>query len=123
MMVAGKWDRKAFQGVELAGKTLGILGVGRIGGEVAKRATAFGMRVVAYDPFLAEARARSMGVELVSDVDRLYREADFITVHLPATDQTRGMLNAAAFARMKPGVRLVTARGARSLPTPTCWRR
>jgi D-3-phosphoglycerate dehydrogenase / 2-oxoglutarate reductase len=111
-MVAGKWDRKAFQGVELAGKTLGILGVGRIGGEVAKRAAAFGMRVLAYDPFLAESRARTMSVELVSDVDRLYREADFITVHMPATDQTRGMLNAAAFARMKPGVRLVNcARG------------
>lgn len=111
-MVAGKWDRKTFQGVELAGKTLGILGVGRIGGEVAKRAAAFGMRVLAYDPFLAESRARTMSVELVSDVDRLYREADFLTVHMPATDQTRGMLNAAAFARMKPGVRLVNcARG------------
>ena len=111
-MVAGKWDRKAFQGVELAGKTLGILGVGRIGGEVAKRAAAFGMRVLAYDPFLPEPRARTMNVELVSDVDRLYREADFLTVHMPATDQTRGMLNAAAFARMKPGVRLVNcARG------------
>ncbi len=111
-MVAGKWDRKAFQGVELAGKTLGVLGMGRIGGEVAKRATAFGMRVIAYDPFLNEARARALGVEVVSDVDVLYRDADFITVHMPATDETRGMLNAAAFAKMKPGVRIVNcARG------------
>ncbi len=111
-MVAGKWDRKAFQGVELSGKTLGVLGMGRIGGEVAKRAVAFGMRVVAYDPFLNDARARAMGVEVVSDVDVLYREADFITVHMPATEQTRGMLNAAAFAKMKPGVRIANcARG------------
>ena len=111
-MVAGKWDRKVFQGVELAGKTLGVLGMGRIGGEVAKRAAAFGMRVVAYDPFLNDARARLLGVEIVSDVDVLYREADFISVHMPATEQTKGMLNAAAFARMKPGVRIVNcARG------------
>ncbi len=111
-MVAGKWDRKAFQGVELAGKILGVLGVGRIGGEVARRAAAFGMRVLAYDPFLSDSRARAMGVEMVSDVDVLYRDADFITVHMPSTEQTRGTLNAAAFARMKPGVRIVNcARG------------
>lgn len=111
-MVAGKWDRKQFQGVELQGKTLGVLGVGRIGGEVAKRALAFGMRVIAYDPFLTEARARAMGVELAGDLDAVYRDADFITVHMPVTDQTKGMLNAAAFARMKPGVRVVNcARG------------
>jgi len=111
-MVAGKWDRKAFQGVELAGKTLGVLGMGRIGGEVARRAIAFGMRVLGYDPFLTDARARGLGVELVSDVDVIYREADFITIHIPATELTRGMLNAAAFAKMKPGVRLVNcARG------------
>ncbi|MBE7501077.1 MAG: phosphoglycerate dehydrogenase [Verrucomicrobiales bacterium] len=111
-MVAGKWDRKAFQGVELAGKTLGVLGMGRIGGEVAVRATAFGMHVLAYDPFLNATRARALGVELVSDVDMLYRDADFLTIHLPATEHTRGMLNAAAFAKMKPGVRIVNcARG------------
>jgi D-3-phosphoglycerate dehydrogenase len=111
-MVAGKWERKVFQGVELAGKTLGVLGMGRIGGEVAKRAAAFGMRVAAYDPFLSDARARALGVEIVNDVDVLYREADFISVHMPATEQTKGMLNAAAFAKMKPGVRIVNcARG------------
>lgn len=111
-MAAGKWDRKAYQGVELSGKTLGILGMGRIGGEVARRALAFGMRVLAYDPFLNEARARALGVEVVGDLDVLYREADFLTVHMPTTDETRGMLNAAAFARMKPGVRIVNcARG------------
>src|SRR3954463_10444588 len=103
-MVEGKWDRKLFTGVELAGKTLGVLGMGRIGGEVARRALAFGMRVIAYDPYLTEARARQMGVELAPDPDRIYRDADFITVHMPVTEQTRGMLNAEAFAKMKPGV-------------------
>jgi D-3-phosphoglycerate dehydrogenase len=111
-MVAGKWDRKQFQGVELHGKTLGVLGMGRIGGEVAKRAIAFGMRVIAYDPFLTEARAKAMGVELASELDAVYRDADFISIHMPVTDQTKGMLNAAAFAKMKPGVRIVNcARG------------
>ena len=111
-MTAGKWDRKAFQGTELCGKTLGVLGMGRIGGEVAKRALAFGMRVVAHDPFLTEARAKALGVELVQDADGIYAEADFITVHMPVTEQTRGMLNASAFSRMKPGVRIVNcARG------------
>src|SRR6516162_14780 len=95
-MTAGKWDRKQFQGSELHGKTLGVLGLGRIGGEVAKRALAFGMRVVAYDPFLTEARAKAIGIELMADPDALYRVADYITVHMPVTDQTRGMLNAEA---------------------------
>ena len=108
-MVAGKWDRKLFQGTEIAGKTLGILGMGRIGSEVARRALVFGMRVLAYDPFLTESRARQLGVELVPDPDGIYRTADFITVHMPVTDQTRGMLNADAFAKMKPGVRIVNA--------------
>ena len=111
-MVAGKWDRKQFQGVELSGKTLGVLGMGRIGTEVAKRAIAFGMRVVGYDPFLTEARAKAIGIELASELDAVYREADFITVHMPVTEQTKGMLNTAAFAKMKPGVRIVNcARG------------
>jgi len=111
-MAAGKWDRKQFQGVELAGKTLGVLGMGRIGTEVARRALAFGMKVVGYDPFLTEARAQALGVELAAELDAVYREADFITIHLPVTEQTRGMLNAAAFAKMKPGVRIVNcARG------------
>jgi len=111
-MVEGKWDRKLFQGVELAEKTLGILGMGRIGGEVAKRAVAFGMRVLAYDPFLTEARAKALCVELVGELDAVYRDADFITVHMPVTEQTKGMLNAAAFAKMKPKVCIVNcARG------------
>src|ERR1017187_2483915 len=111
-MTAGKWDRKQFQGVELFGKTLGVLGMGRIGGEVAKRALAFGMKVLAYDPFLTEARAKALGVELVGELDAVYRDADFISVHMPVTEQTKGMLNAAAFAKMKPKVCIVNcARG------------
>jgi D-3-phosphoglycerate dehydrogenase len=111
-MTAGKWDRKLYQGSEIQGKTLGVLGMGRIGGEVAKRALAFGMKVIAYDPFLTEARAKQLGVELVQELDAIYRSADFITVHMPVTDQTRGMLNADAFTKMKPGVRIVNcARG------------
>ena len=111
-MAAGKWDRKLYQGAEVFGKTLGVLGLGRIGGEVAKRALVFGMRVLAYDPFLTEARARQLGIELVQDLDSVYREADFITVHMPVTEKTRGMLGAEAFAKMKPGVRIVNcARG------------
>src|ERR1044072_6009425 len=76
-MADGKWDRKQFQGTELAGKTLGVLGMGRIGSEVAKRALAFGMRVLAYDPFLTETRARELGIEL-QVLDGVYRDADFI---------------------------------------------
>ena len=111
-MREGKWDRKTLSGTELFGKTLGVLGLGRIGGEVAKRALVFGMRVLAYDPFLTEARARQLGIELVQDLDSVYREADFITVHMPVTEKTRGMLGAEAFAKMKPGVRIVNcARG------------
>jgi D-3-phosphoglycerate dehydrogenase len=111
-MVAGKWDRKLFQGVELQGKTLGILGMGRIGTEVAKRAIAFGMRVIAYDPYLTEERAKAVGAEFAPEVDHLYRKADFITVHMPVTKETKEMLNAAAFAKMQPGVKIVNcARG------------
>jgi D-3-phosphoglycerate dehydrogenase len=111
-MAQGKWDRKQFQGSELMGKTLGVLGMGRIGTEVAKRALAFGMRVLGYDPFLTEARARSLGVDLVADLDDVYEAADYLSVHMPVTEQTRGMLNAAAFAKMKPKVCIVNcARG------------
>ena len=111
-MTAGKWDRKLFQGMELLGKTLGILGMGRIGSEVAKRALVFGMRVIAYDPYLTAERARTLGVEFADSVDDVYRVSDFITVHMPVTPETKHMLNAAAFTKMKPGVRLVNcARG------------
>jgi D-3-phosphoglycerate dehydrogenase len=111
-MTAGRWDRKQFQGCELSGKTLGVLGLGRIGSEVARRAVAFGMKVLGYDPFLTDARARALGIQLAADLDDVYRGADFITVHMPVTDETRGMLNANAFARMKPKVCIVNcARG------------
>jgi D-3-phosphoglycerate dehydrogenase len=111
-MVGGKWDRKLFQGVELQGKTLGVLGMGRIGTEVAKRAKAFGMHVIAYDPYLTEDRAKAIGAEFAADLDAVYRAADFITVHMPVTKETKEMLNATAFAKMKPGVKIVNcARG------------
>jgi D-3-phosphoglycerate dehydrogenase / 2-oxoglutarate reductase len=111
-MVAGKWDRKLFQGVELAGKTLGVLGMGRIGTEVAKRAIAFGMRVMAYDPYLTEDRAKAIGAEFAASLDDVYLNSDFITVHMPVTKETKEMLNAAAFSKMKPGVKIVNcARG------------
>ncbi|HTG43714.1 MAG TPA: phosphoglycerate dehydrogenase [Verrucomicrobiae bacterium] len=110
-MKAGEWNRKAFSGVELYNKTLGILGMGRIGSEVARRAIVFGMRVLAYDPYLTVARAKALQVELV-ELDEIYPQADFITVHMPMTDETKGMLNKAAFAKMKRGVRLLNcARG------------
>src|SRR2546426_4113179 len=110
-MKAGEWNRKAFSGVEVYNKTLGILGMGRIGGEVARRAIAFGMRVLAYDPYLALSRAKALQVELV-ELDEIYARADFITIHMPMSDETRGMINAAAFAKSKAGVRVLNcARG------------
>src|SRR5215471_3485825 len=84
-MASGKWDRKQFQGVELAGKTLGVLGLGRIGSEVAKRAMAFGMKVIGYDPFLTDVRAKAMGITLATEIDDVFSAADFLTVHLPVT--------------------------------------
>ncbi len=111
-MKAGDWNRKAFQGTELHNKTLGILGMGRVGSEVARRAIAFGMRVVAYDPYLSLSRAKALQVELLEHVEELYARADFITIHVSLSDETRNMINAAAFARMKKGVRIVNcARG------------
>ncbi|MEI7732048.1 MAG: phosphoglycerate dehydrogenase [Verrucomicrobiota bacterium] len=110
-MKAGEWNRKAYSGMELYQKTLGILGMGRIGGEVAKRAIAFGMKVLAYDPYLSLARAKAMQVEVV-ELNEIFTQADFITVHMPMTDETKGMVNAAAFAKMKTGVRILNcARG------------
>src|SRR5687767_11922341 len=111
-MKAGEWNRKAFQGTELYNKTLGVLGMGRIGSEVAKRAIAFGMQVLAYDPYLSHTRAKALQVELVENLEEIYPRADFITVHMPLSDETKGMLNAAAFAKMKKGVRVLNcARG------------
>ena len=111
-MKAGKWDRKSFEGTELYDKTLAILGMGRIGTEVARRAMAFGMRVLAYDPYLSASRARSLQVELVEHLDDILPSADFITVHMPATPETHYMLNAARLAKTKKGVRIINcARG------------
>ncbi|MBI1840694.1 MAG: phosphoglycerate dehydrogenase [Verrucomicrobia bacterium] len=110
-MKAGEWNRKSFSGTELYNKTLGILGMGRIGAEVAKRAQAFGMSVVAYDPYLSVSRAQALNVETLS-LDAIYARSDFITVHMPMTDETKGMINSAAIQKMKRGVRLLNcARG------------
>jgi len=110
-MKPGEWNRKSFQGVELYNKTLGILGMGRIGSEVARRAIVFGMRVLAYDPYLTLSRANALQVELV-ELDDIFARCDFITVHMPMSDETKGMINAAAFAKMRTGVRLMNcARG------------
>ncbi|HEX9142206.1 MAG TPA: phosphoglycerate dehydrogenase [Gaiellaceae bacterium] len=109
----GRWERKAYGGVELADKTLGVLGFGRIGQQVARRAAGLGMRVVAYDPFVSPDRFRELGVERVESEREVYAAADFLTLHLPLTDQTRGSINAKAFGRMRNGVRIVNAaRGA-----------
>ena len=109
---AGKWERSKFGGVEVFEKTLGILGFGRIGQLVAERARSFGMSVVAYDPFVAAERYRELGVERAETPDVLYGRSDFITIHLPKTDETVNYVNADAFARMKDGVRIVNcARG------------
>ncbi len=109
---SGKWDRKSFEGTELYDKTLAVLGMGRIGTEVARRAMAFGMRVLAYDPYLSQSRARSLQVELVENLDDIVPRADFITMHMPATAETHHMLNAARLAKAKKGVRVINcARG------------
>jgi D-3-phosphoglycerate dehydrogenase / 2-oxoglutarate reductase len=105
----GRWERKAYGGVELADKTIGVLGFGRIGQQVARRAAGLGMRVVVYDPFVAPDRFRELGVERLEDLIDVYAAADFITLHLPLTDETRGSLDAGAFAQMRDGVRIVNA--------------
>ncbi|MBP6943280.1 MAG: phosphoglycerate dehydrogenase [Candidatus Omnitrophica bacterium] len=107
----GKWDRSKYMGVELYGKTLGIIGLGRIGTEVAKRGMAFGMRVIAYDPYLTVEKANDLGVELV-EVKDIIRESDYITVHTPITNETKHLIGEQEFGQMKKGVRLVNcARG------------
>jgi D-3-phosphoglycerate dehydrogenase len=108
---AGKWEKSRFMGVELSGKTLGVIGCGNIGTIVADRAQGLKMRVVGYDPFLSEERAVDLGIEKVS-LDELLARADFVTLHTPMTDATRGMLDAKALAKLKPGARLINcARG------------
>lgn len=107
----GKWDRKSFTGIQLQGRTLGVIGVGRVGSRVAKRMQAFEMNVIGYDPYITEERARQIGIELV-DFDTLLAKSDYITIHTPLTKETRDMIDADAIAKMKDGVRLVNcARG------------
>jgi D-3-phosphoglycerate dehydrogenase len=111
-LVQGEWARSKFSGVELMDKTLGILGFGRIGQLVAARARGFGMRVIAYDPFVSAERYRELGVEKAEASDDVYAEADFLTLHLPKTPETEGWLDAEALAKCKDGVRVVNvARG------------
>jgi len=108
----GTWDRKNLEGVELYNKTLGIIGMGRIGSELSRRAIAFGMRVVAFDPYLSVSRARSLQVELVEDLNELLPLADFISLHTPLTTETHHILNAERLAKTKRGVRVINcARG------------
>jgi D-3-phosphoglycerate dehydrogenase len=108
---SGKWERKNFVGVELQGKTLGIIGLGRIGRVVASRARAFGMMIVAYDPFIAPEQAAELEIELAS-LDDVFARSDFLTVHTPLTAETRGIVGRDAFAQMKKGVRIINcARG------------
>src|SRR5580658_6373416 len=105
---AGKWERSKWEGVELHGKTLGVVGLGRIGALVAQRALAFGMRLCAYDPYVSPDRARHMGVELLA-LDELVAEADFITIHLPKTPETAGLFGPDLLAKAKLGLRIVNA--------------
>ena len=107
-MKAGNWPKKELTGVELNGKALGIVGMGRIGVEVGKRAVAFGMTVLGYDPYLPAEEITCRGAEPVS-LDALYAQSDFVSLHLPLTDETRSMIGEQAFARMKRGVRVVCA--------------
>jgi len=100
-MRAGEWDRKSFNGVELYGKTLGLVGAGRIGGEVAVRARAFGMRVIVFDPFLNPDRATALGVE-TAGLDEILERADVLSVHVPLTDETLGLIGEAQLAKLKP---------------------
>lgn len=112
-VAAGRWDRRRFTGTELFGKTLGIVGLGDIGARLARRAQAFGVRVLAYDPYVADTAlaVAEFGVERV-EPDRLLAESDYVSLHVPLTPSTRGLIGAAALARMKPGAWLIdTARG------------
>lgn len=111
-LIDRRWDRKAFMGAQLAGKTLGIVGLGRIGVEVAKRALAFGMQVIGYDPFLTGERASQLGIERVEQVHDMLPRVDYLTVHAPLTAETRGLIGAAEIDLLRPGARLINcARG------------
>ncbi|MGR3723777.1 phosphoglycerate dehydrogenase [Abyssibius alkaniclasticus] len=109
---AGKWEKNRFLGVEITGKTLGLVGAGNIGSVVASRAIGLKMKVIAYDPFLSAERAQAMGVTKVDEIEDLLEKADFVTLHLPKTEKTANLLSAERIARMKPGARLINcARG------------
>jgi D-3-phosphoglycerate dehydrogenase len=109
---SGTWDRARYQGVELQGKTLGVVGLGRVGALVAQRAAAFGMRVIAFDPYVPKERAKEMGIELMPTLEALLVQTDFITLHLPRTPDTEGLIGERELALVKEGARLVnTARG------------
>src|SRR5262249_37166870 len=109
---AGEWNRSRWEGVELHNKILGIVGLGRVGVLVAQRANAFGMRLCAFDPYVSPERARQLGVELVGSLEELVRRADFLTVHLPKTPDTVGLIGAELLTQAKPSLRIVnTARG------------
>ena len=111
-LVAGQWDRKKFEGTQLCGKTLGVIGLGRIGQEVAKRAAAFGMKVCGFDPFLSDVQIENLGIQPASSVADLLPVIDYLTVHTPLTKETRGLISDAEIAAMKPGARLINcARG------------
>ncbi len=111
-LIAGKWDRSKYSGVELYEKTLGIIGFGRIGQLVAQRARGFGMRVLGFDPFVSAERYRDLGVDKADSPEDIYAQADFITIHLPKTPETEGFLDAKAFAAMRDGARVLNvARG------------
>jgi D-3-phosphoglycerate dehydrogenase / 2-oxoglutarate reductase len=108
----GRWDRKLYMGNQLAGKTLGVIGLGRIGQAVAARAQAFEMKVIGFDPFLTDAQANKLGIETVATPQDMFGKIDYLTVHTPLTDETRNLIDADAVAKMKPGVRLINcARG------------
>lgn len=112
-LAAGNWERKTFGGVELQGQTLGIVGMGRIGREVAARAAAFDMTCIGYDPFVDAHSAHAAGIEKQDTLQQLYARADFLTLHALVTPETRHMINAASLEQMKPGVRIINAaRGA-----------
>lgn len=111
-LTEGRWDRKRFMGTQLAGKTLGIVGLGRIGQAVAARARAFQMRIVAYDPFLSRERMQELGIEPCETVEQLLPQADYLTVHTPLSDETRGLIGPEQIELLRPGARLVNcARG------------
>src|SRR5262245_41235465 len=108
----GKWERSKFVGTQLAGKTLGVVGLGRIGREVARRAAGLDMKVVGFDPFLAPERAAQLGIEATSDLEQLLPRCDFLTVHTPLTPETTNLIGAAQIAQLKKGARILNcARG------------